>query len=73
MEISKFFKKNFSTQEKKSYAQVLFQNINIARDTLRIKEAFPNLQNKKFKNIQKIISGEGKPKPRLNMTTKESS
>ena len=73
VEILKFFKKNSSIQEKKSYAQVLPQNINMARDTLRIKEAFPNLQNKKIKNIQKIISSEGKPKPHLNMTTKGSS
>ena len=40
---------------------------------MRIKEAFPNLQNKKIKNIQKIISSKGKPKPHLNMTTKRSS
>ena len=46
------------------------QKINIARDTWRIKKAFPNLQNKKIKNIQKIISSEGKPKPHLNMITK---
>lgn len=73
VEISKFFKKNSSTQEKKSYAQVLSQSINTARDTLRIKEAFLNLQNKKFKNIQKIISNENKPKPYLNMITKRLS
>jgi len=32
-------------------------NLNIARETVKIKEAFPNLQNKK------IISGESKSKP----------
>jgi len=48
-------------------------NTNIARETLKIKEAFPNLQNKKIKNIQKIISGENNPKLKLNMTTKGSS
>ena len=45
----------------------------MARETLKIKEVFPNLQNKKIENIQKIISSEGKPKPWFNMTTKELS
>jgi len=39
----------------------------------KIKETFPNLQNKKIENIQKIISGEGKSKPCLNMTTRGPS
>jgi len=43
---------------------------NITRETLKIKETFPNLQNKKIKNIQKIIRDENKPKPKFNMTTK---
>ena len=30
---------------------------NIARKTLKIKNTFPNLQNKKIKIVQKIISG----------------
>ena len=45
-------------------------NTNTARE---IKEAFSNLQNKKIENIQKIISGESKPKLKLNMTTKGPS
>ena len=45
-------------------------NTNTARE---IKEAFSNLQNKKIENIQKIISGESKPKLKLNMTTKRPS
>jgi len=45
-------------------------NTNTAR---KIKEAFSNLQNKKIENIQKIISGESKPKLKLNMTTKGPS
>jgi len=45
----------------------------MARNTLRIKKVFPNLQNKKIKNIQKIISNKSKPKPHLNMTTKRPS
>ena len=34
---------------------------------------FPNLQNKKIENIQKIIRDENKPKPKFNMTMKEPS
>ena len=43
---------------------------NIARKTLKIKEIFPSLQNKKIKIMQKIISGNDKQKLCLNMTTK---
>ena len=69
-EISKFFKKNNDKKEqKKLYAQAL-TSLNITREVLKIKEMFPNLQTKKIENIQKIISGKGKTKPRLNMTTK---
>jgi len=45
----------------------------MAREILKIKKAFPNLQNKKIELIQKIISGKGKPKPCINMTTKGPS
>ena len=72
-EISKYFKKNSSTTAKKSYAQILANSSNssnIARKTLKIKETFPKLQNKKIKLVQKIISGQEKPKLKLNMTTK---
>ena len=44
-------------------------SLNIARETLKIK-AFPNLQNKKLEIVQKIISSNKKPKPRINMTAK---
>ena len=40
---------------------------NTTRKTLKIKKAFPKLQNKK------IISSENTTKPRLNMTTKRLS
>ena len=46
---------------------------NTARKTLKIKEVFPKLQNKKIKNIQKIISSENQTKPRLNITIKRPS
>ena len=73
--ISKFFKKNPSSMLKKSYVQVSF-NLNIssiARETLKIKEVFLSLQNKKIEQVQKIISRVSKPKPWINMTTKEHS
>jgi len=36
----------------------------------KIKEAFPTLKVKSIDNIQRIIKGDGKPKPCINMTTK---
>ena len=51
VEISKFFKKKLDNKEKKLYTQVLSTNINIA--TLKIKKAFPNLQNKKNRKYSK--------------------
>jgi len=45
--------------------------MNIAREMLKIKEIFPNLSNKKTKEMQKIInSSNEKVKPKINMTTK---
>ena len=60
-EIFKFFKKNTDKKDlKKSFAQAtsLFTSsslANITRNTLKIKETFPNLQSQKIENIQKII------------------
>jgi len=75
-DITKFFKKIENLKEKestkKSYVQASFSG-NITRNVLKIKEAFPNLQGNKIKNIQKIINGDDKPKLRLNMTTKGPS
>jgi len=56
---------------KKSYAQA--SSMNLSTNTskiLKIKETFLKLQAKKIENIQKIINGEDKPKPKMNMTTK---
>jgi len=76
-EISKYFKKKPAPQQKKSYAQASSptNTTNIARNTLKIKEMFPNLKDHKIEQIQKIISNVEKPKPRsrLNMTTKGPS
>jgi len=57
-EISKYFKKNIKKKDqKKLYTQAFSSFTNSIRKTLKIKKAFPNLQNKKIKNIQKIIRG----------------
>jgi len=77
--ISKFFKKIPSSNvNKKSYAQMSSNSSksnssNTIRKTLKIKENFPSLQNKKIKQIQKIISGVIKPKPHISITTKGPS
>ena len=43
-------------------------------DTLKIKKTFPNLPNKKINMVQKVINRDNsKPKPHINMTTKELS
>jgi len=43
-------------------------------ETLKIKETFSHLQNKKINQVQKIISeSENKLKPRINITTKKPS
>lgn len=53
--ISKFFKKNPTSAQKKSYIQVLSNSntSNIARETLKIKEAFLSLQNKKINRFKR--------------------
>jgi len=50
-EISKYFKKNPSSIQKKSYTQMSSNSPNTAKETLKIKEAFPSLQNKKIELI----------------------
>lgn len=76
-EISKYFKKQqLTNNRKKSYAQISANqsnSTNVVRETLKIKETFPNFQNKKIKIVLKIISGQNKPKLRFNMTTKDLS
>ena len=76
--ISKFFKKTKKPTTKKLYVQALTpkpyssnKSSNIVMNTLKIKETFPNLSNKKIDSIQKVINGSNdKAKPRFNMTTK---
>ena len=81
--ISKYFKKNENQPQKKSYMQASSSSkqfsqsnssSNIALDTLKIKESFLHLRNKKIDQVQKNINGTNdKPKPHLNMTTKGPS
>ena len=80
--LSKYFKKNINFQQKKSYANATSPSKqtnpstpkNIVRETLKIKEIFPNLSNKKIEEIQKVINSlNEKVKPKINMTTKSPS
>jgi len=52
--------------------QALFTSSN-TKEILKIKETFPKLQAKKIENIQKIINGSNKSKPKQNMTMKDLS
>ena len=80
--ISKYFKKNPSPYQKKSYInatllstqQGLPVSKNIVKETLKIKETFLNLLNNKIKQVQKVINGpNNKSKLRISMTTKGPS
>jgi len=78
LEKSKFYRKNAPSKYKKtmeitklSYVQVSSKSIN---NILKIKKNFPELSNKKIKELNKLIfSKSKKPKPKINMTTKGSS
>ena len=77
--ISKYFKKNSNSYQKKSYAnatllstqQGLSISNNIVKETLKIKEIFPNFSNNKIEQVQKVINGSNnKSKLKISMTTK---
>jgi len=78
LEKSKFYRKNIPSKDKKamemtqlSYVQVSSKSIN---NILKIKENFPELLNKKIKELNKsILSKSKKPKPKINITTKSPS
>jgi len=80
--ISKYFKKNPSLHQKKSYANATSSSTqqglpiskNIVKETLKIKEMFLNLSNNKIEQVQKVINGpNNNSKPRISMTTKSPS
>ena len=75
-EILKFFKNNktvnLPTNKSKSYAQASKQNTSTA-DVIKIKETFPSVGIKEINQINNIIKGPSKPKPRIQMITKDPS
>jgi len=80
--ISKYFKKNSSFSQKMSNAnatslsnqQNLSGSKNIIKETLKIKEIFPNLPSNKIEQVQKVISVLlNKSKPKITITTKGPS
>ena len=72
--ISKFFKKNNKLFEKKNIGKLYAQALSpLTSKILKIKKTFPKLQTSKIDNIYKIVSGARKPKPKLNIITKDPS
>ena len=71
--ISKYFQRNNPSVEPKkpvmSYVQALKPSVNTS-EVLKIKETFPALNAKKIDQINNIVKGNPKPKPRIQMTTK---
>ena len=79
--ISKYFqnkkplienKKKEGSNPTKSYAQASKLPTTMS-DTLKIKEAFPTLNTKKIDQVNNIIKGNPKLKPKIQMTTKGPS
>ena len=78
--ISKYFKNNKPSNDKskdrskpsKSYAQASKPTISIA-EVLKIKKTFPTLSVEKIDQVNNIVKGLSKPKPRIQMTTKGPS
>jgi len=74
--ISKYFQSNKPMMDPKkltkSYAQVSKQTANTS-EVLKIKELFPALNAKQINQVNNIVKGNPKPKPRIQMTTKGPS
>jgi len=80
--ISKYFLPNKPTVENKvqgninnsgkSYAQATKTSNNMS-EVLKIKEMFPSLNAQKVDQVNNIVNGQTKPKPRIKMTTKGPS
>ena len=56
----------------KSYAQASKPSINMS-EVLKIKETFPLLNAQKIEQVNNIVNGQNKAKPRIKMTTKGPS
>ena len=61
-----------NNQVGKSYMQAS-KSLTSTSDILKIKETFPALNVKKIDQVNNIIHGQSKPKPRIKMTTKGPS
>jgi len=78
LEKSKFYSKNTPSKNQKAvklgkslYAQI---SSKIISNIFKIKKNFPELSNKKIEEINKTIFGNvDKPRPRINMITKDLS
>ena len=80
--ISKYFHSKKNTVENnnqpsklssgKSYAQASKPSVNTSK-VLKIKEAFPSLNAQKIDQVNNIVNGQNKAKPRIKMTTKGPS
>ena len=76
IQISNFFKsiKLINITFTKLYAQVLKQSYtNNTLEVIKIKDTFPALDAQKVDQIHKIVNGSPKPKPWIQMTTKDPS
>jgi len=56
----------------KSYAQASKTSVNTL-EVLKIKKAFPSLNAQKIDQVNNIVNGQNKPKPRIKMTIKGPS
>ena len=61
-----------NTNNRKSYAQASKTSINTL-EVLKIKETFPSLNAQKIDQVNNIVNGSNKLKPRIRMTTKGPS
>jgi len=64
--------KDSNNSPARSYAQATKANANTS-EVLKIKETFPALNAKKIDQVNSIVNGISKPKPRIQTTTKGSS
>jgi len=78
--ILKYFQNNKPSNDKsknrpkpsKSYAQASKPTVSTA-EVLKIKKTFPTLSAEKINQVNNIVNGLSKPKPRIQMTTKGPS
>jgi len=56
---------------KQSYIQVSKQTNNTTK-VIKIKDTFPALNTQKIDQIHRIVNGSSKPKPHIQMNTKDS-